>query len=62
LINLFFFFQETEQILPDIISTQNLFHELISSKEYYRSCVQSTFVDNTSTTEIDHSNDKSMST
>ncbi len=52
----------TEHILPDIISTQNLFHELISSKEYYRSCVQSTFVDNTSTTEIDHSNNKSMST
>jgi len=53
---------KTEHILPDIISTQNLFHELISSKEYYRSCVQSTFVDNTSTTDIDHSNNKSMLT
>ncbi|CAF1340303.1 unnamed protein product [Adineta steineri] len=54
---------QTEQILPDIISTQNLFHELISSKEYYRSCVQSTFVDNTSTSDdMDHSTKNSMST
>jgi hypothetical protein len=50
---------KTEHILSDIISTQNLFHELISSKEYYRSSVQSTFVDNTSTSDIDN---KSMST
>jgi len=44
-----------------MISTRNLFHELISSREYFRSCVQSTFVNNTSTTDIDHSNNKSMS-
>ncbi|CAF0976842.1 unnamed protein product [Rotaria magnacalcarata] len=52
---------QMEQILPDIISTQNLFHELISSKEYYRSCVQSTFVDNTATSDMDRENNKSMS-
>ncbi|CAF4954147.1 unnamed protein product, partial [Rotaria sp. Silwood1] len=50
----------TENILPDIISTQNLFHELISSKEYYRSCVQSTFDDNTSTSDMDRTNNESI--
>ncbi|CAF1365307.1 unnamed protein product, partial [Rotaria sordida] len=53
---------QTEHILPDIISTQNLFHELISSKEYYRSCVQNTFDDNTSTSDMDHTNNQSMLT
>ncbi|CAF0940120.1 unnamed protein product [Adineta ricciae] len=52
----------TEQILPDIISTQNLFHELIPSKEYYRSCVQSTYVDNTPSSELEHSTNNSKST
>lgn len=45
-----------DQILHEILSTQDFFHQLISSKEYYRSCVQTNFDDQTSTTHMQEKN------
>jgi len=54
--------EQTDDILKEIVSTQELFHELISSKEYYRSCVQNNFNDDTSATDIEQLKTKSIST